>query len=217
MAALMKIRQVFVLTHDSIGLGEDGPTHQPIEHASSLRLIPNLDVWRPCDAVETAVAWTESLARTDGPSGLLLSRQNLPHQARDAAALAAVARGGYVLRDAAAGAPRVILIATGSEVGLAVAAQALLQQQGVPARVVSMPCTRRFDKQPADWREAVLPRGVPRLAVEAGVTDFWRKYVGLEGGVLGIDTFGESGKAEQVFEHFGLNAAGVVKAAQALL
>jgi transketolase len=163
------------------------------------------------------VAWTESLARTDGPSGLLLSRQNLPHQARTAAALAAVARGGYVLSEAAAGAPRLVLIATGSEVGLAVAAQALLQQQGVPARVVSMPCTRRFDRQPVAWREAVLPRGVPRLAIEAGVTDFWRKYVGLEGGVLGIDTFGESGKAEQVFEHFGLNAAGVVKAAQGLL
>ncbi|HEX4781381.1 MAG TPA: transketolase [Usitatibacter sp.] len=211
MAALMKARNIFVFTHDSIGLGEDGPTHQPVEHVSSLRLIPNMDVWRPCDAVETAVAWRAALERRTGPTSLVLSRQNLPHVKRDDAAIAAIARGGYVASEAS-GKARAAIIATGSEVSVALAAQKNLAESGVAVRVVSMPCTAAFDRQDAAWRESVLPKGMPRVAVEAGVTDYWRKYVGLEGGVVGIDRFGESAPAADLFKFFGIDAAHVAEA-----
>lgn len=214
MAALMKTRAVFVFTHDSIGLGEDGPTHQPVEHAASLRLIPGLDVWRPCDTVETARAWASAVER-EGPTCLLLSRQTLPFVARDDAQIDAIERGGYVLRDwPRAEGERVVLIATGSEVALALEAAALLAEAGVAARVVSMSCTSAFERQPPAWRDAVLPPGVPRVAVEAGVRAFWRQYVGLEGGVVGIDRFGESAPAAALFEHFELNANAVVQEAR---
>jgi len=227
MAALMRSRVVHVFTHDSIGLGEDGPTHQSIEHANSLRLIPNLHVWRPCDTVETAVAWLSAIQRPasigmhvkqGGPSALLLSRQNLPFIARDAQTLAAVARGGYVLREAdSADAARAVLIATGSEVALALAAQEHLHAQGIAVRVVSMPCTERFDAQDAAWRDAVLPKGLPRVAIEAGTTAGWFKYVGLDGAVVGIDTYGESAPADVLFKHFDLTAEHVVQVVQQLL
>ena len=213
MAALMRQRVVYVFTHDSIGLGEDGPTHQPIEHAASLRLIPNLHVWRPCDTVETAVAWAAALERKDGPTALLLSRQNLPFAAREATN--GVRRGGYVLSDAPWA--RAALIATGSEVPLALAAQKILSDEGVGVRVVSMPSTSVFDRQDAGYRESVLPRGLPRVAVEAGVTDYWRKYVGAEGAVVGIDTFGESAPAGDLFKHFGFTPENVVKAVRSVL
>lgn len=221
MAALMKTRAIFVFTHDSIGLGEDGPTHQAVEHAASLRLVPGLDVWRPCDTVETAQAWVSAVER-QGPSCLLLSRQTLPFVTRSEAQLDAVSRGGYVLRDwddsgddsnASDSDKRVVLIATGSEVALALAALEPLAQKGIRARVVSMPCTNAFDRQPLAWRDAVLPPGVPRVAVEAGVTAIWRQYVGLEGAVVGIDTFGESAPAPALFAHFNLTAQAVVDAA----
>jgi transketolase len=216
MSALMKARVVYVLTHDSIGLGEDGPTHQPVEHAASLRLIPNLDVWRPCDGVETAVAWRAGIERTEGPSALLLSRQNLPQIARGAAAEGAIARGGYVLADSDQ-APQVVLIATGSEVALALEAQKLLAGEGIGARVVSAPCTSVFDRQDRDWQAQVLPPGVPRVAVEAGHPDYWRKYVGLEGASIGIAGFGESAPAGKLYEHFGLTAAAVAAAARRVI
>ena len=216
MAALIGTRVVYVLTHDSIGLGEDGPTHQPIEQAASLRLIPNMEVWRPCDTVETAVAWGAALARKNGPTALLLSRQNLPFAKRDAAALENIRRGGYVLSEGA-GAPRVVLIATGSEVALALGAQKQLGDEGIAARVVSMPSTGTFDRQDPSYRDAVLPRGVPRVAVEAGVTDFWRKYVGLEGAVVGIDRFGESAPAGELFKHFGFTPEKVAQAAKSVI
>ena len=216
MAALMKQRVVYVFTHDSIGLGEDGPTHQPVEHASSLRLIPNMDVWRPCDTTETAVAWAEALERKDGPSSLLLSRQNLAFQQRDEATTAAITRGGYVLADATGGKPRLVIIATGSEVALAVAAREKLEREGVGVRVVSMPSTSVFDRQEPTYRDAVLPRGTPRLAVEAGVSDYWRKYVGLEGAVIGVDRFGESAPASEVFKLFGFTVENVVAQAKKL-
>ena len=216
MAALMGIRVTYVFTHDSIGLGEDGPTHQPVEHASSLRLIPNLDVWRPCDTVESGTAWIAALERRDGPTALLLSRQNLPFAVRDAAALENVRRGGYVLSEATTP-PRVVLIATGSEVALALGAQKQLAEQGIAARVVSMPSSTVFDRQDASYRQEVLPRGVPRVAVEAGVTDFWRKYVGLEGAVVGIDRFGESAPAGELFKHFGFTVQHVAEAAKGVL
>jgi len=217
MAALMRLRHVFVLTHDSIGLGEDGPTHQPVEHGASLRLIPHLDVWRPCDTVETAVAWTEAVARRDGPSALLLSRQNVAFAKRDAAALAGVARGGYVLADFAPGLPkRAVAIATGSEVPLALAARDALAAEGIAVRVVSMPCTQRFDRQDAAYRSGVLPRGVARVAVEAGVTEGWRKYVGAaddpRAAVVGVDRFGESAPASVLFKHFGITVERVAGA-----
>jgi transketolase len=217
MAALMRLRSIFVLTHDSIGLGEDGPTHQPVEHAASLRLVPNLEVWRPCDAVETVAAWRAALERRGGPTALLLSRQDLPAQRRDVATLAQVGRGGYVLADAAAGGPQVVIIATGSEVQLGMDARALLATQGVDARVVSMPSTSAFDRQERAYREAVLPPGVPRVAVEAGVSDLWRKYVGLEGAVVGLDRFGESGPAAELFRHFGFTPERVAEAARSVL
>ena len=214
-AALMKTGSIFVFTHDSIGLGEDGPTHQPVEHAASLRYIPNMDVWRPGDAVETAVAWVAAVERRNGPTSLLLSRQNLPHQNRNAQQVTAIARGGYVLADAAQ--PRAVIIATGSEVALAMAAQQALANSGIPVRVVSMPATTVFDRQDAAYRDSVLPRGLPRVAVEAGVTDFWRKYVGIEGEVVGIDSFGESAPAGELFKHFGITADAVAAAVRRVL
>jgi transketolase len=217
MAALMRARNIFVFTHDSIGLGEDGPTHQSIEHVASLRLIPHMDVWRPCDTVETAAAWAMAIERRDGPSALALSRQNVPFVPRTGEdAVAAIGRGGYVLSEAA-GAPRAVIIATGSEVSLALAAQRTLAEAGIAVRVVSMPCTSLFDRQDAAWREAVLPRGVPRVAVEAGVTDCWRKYVGLEGEVVGVDRFGESAPAADVYKFLGIDAEHVVAAVRRLV
>ena len=215
MAALMKIRTLFVFTHDSIGLGEDGPTHQSVEHVSSLRLIPNLDNWRPCDTTESTVAWAESIKRADGPSTLIFSRQNLPFQERSAQQIADIARGGYVLQDAADA--KVVLIATGSEIELAVKSAAALAQQGIPARVVSMPSTDVFDRQDAAYKQSVLGKGLPRVAIEAGVTDFWYKYVGLEGAVVGIDTFGESAPAPVLFNYFGFTVDNVVAKVKACL
>jgi len=216
MAALMKIRNIFVYTHDSIGLGEDGPTHQAVEQTATLRLIPNMDVWRPCDTVESAVAWSQALARRTGPSCLLFSRQNVTFQRRTATAVANIARGGYVL-SVETGTPRIVIIATGSEVPLAVDAQVELDRRGISARVVSMPCTQAFDRQDVAYRSAVLPAGVARISVEAGVTDGWRKYVGLEGAAIGIDTFGESAPAADLYRHFGIGVERIVKTAIALL
>ncbi len=214
MAALMKIRNILVYTHDSIGLGEDGPTHQPVEHVASLRIMPNMRVWRPCDTVETAVAWRDAIERHDGPTSLVLTRQGVPHQTRTADQIAAIARGGYVLRDSD-GTPDVILIATGSEVGLAVSAAEALAADGVSARVVSMPCTSVFDAQDEAYRESVLPSAVTaRVAIEAGVTEGWWRYVGPNGRVVGIDQFGESAPAPELFAHFGFTAENVVAAAK---
>jgi transketolase len=215
MAALMKQRVIHVFTHDSIGLGEDGPTHQPVEQTATLRMIPNIDVWRPCDTVETLVGWAHSVERRDGPTCHILSRQNLPFMARDAATLANIAKGGYVLKDAAGA--KAIIIATGSEVELAMKAQEALAAEGVAVRVVSMPSTNTFDRQDAAYRASVLPKGLPRVAVEAGVTDFWRKYVGLEGAVIGIDTFGESAPAPALFKEFGITTEAVVAAVKGVL
>ncbi|NLY63774.1 MAG: transketolase [Alcaligenaceae bacterium] len=224
MAALMKQRVVHVFTHDSIGLGEDGPTHQSIEHASSLRLIPNLDVWRPCDTLETAIAWKSAVSRpasvgthvqNGGPSALLLSRQNLPFVAREAQALAGIEKGGYVLRDAAE--PKAVIIATGSEVELALKAQEALAQENIAVRVVSMPSTNVFDRQSKDWKEAVLPKNLPCVAVEAGVSSFWYKYTGRDGAVVGIDTYGESAPAGVLFKHFGLTSDKVAQAVKQIL
>jgi len=213
MSALMAAHAIHVYTHDSIGLGEDGPTHQPIEHLASLRYIPNNDVWRPCDAVESAVSWRAAIERSNGPSCLVFSRQNLDHQARSEAQVADIARGGYVLKAGGAN-PRLILIATGSEVGLAVKAAA---QLGDDVRVVSMPSTDVFDRQDAAYRESVLPNACrKRVAIEAGVKDFWRKYVGLDGAVIGIDTFGASAPADKLFPHFGFTVECVVEAANSL-
>ncbi|MGH8662217.1 MAG: transketolase [Burkholderiales bacterium] len=217
MAAIMGVRVIYVLTHDSIGLGEDGPTHQPIEHAASLRLIPNMQVWRPCDTVETAVAWACALERRDGPTALLLTRQNVPFVKREPPQIEAIRRGGYVISEAAGGPPRAIVIATGSEVALALAAQGLLAQDGVPVRVVSMPSTTTFDRQDAAYRESVLPRVLPRAAVEAGVTDYWRKYVGLEGVVIGIDRFGESAPGSELLRHFGFTPENVAAAVRSIV
>ncbi len=217
LASLMKINPILVFTHDSIGLGEDGPTHQPIEHAASLRLMPNMEVWRPCDSVETAVAWSAAIERTGGPTSLLLSRQNAPFQKRGAEAIAAIARGGYILSEAANGVPRCVIIATGSEVQLAIEAQRKLAAEGMAVRVVSLPSTSVFDRQDAAYRQTVLPRGIPRVAVEAGVTDYWRKYVGLDGAVVGIDRFGESAPAGELFKFFGFTAERVAAAAKGVL
>ncbi|HJV62926.1 MAG TPA: transketolase [Albitalea sp.] len=211
MAALMKQRVIHVFTHDSIGLGEDGPTHQPVEHAASLRLIPGLDVWRPCDAAETAVAWTASLARRDGPAALLLSRQNLPAQERHPDQVLAIRRGGYVLSDRDE--PVAVLLATGSEVALAMDAQRLLDERGLPVRVVSLPSSTVFDRQDVRWRESVLGRGLPRFGVEAGVTRWWGQY-GCRA-ALGIDSFGESAPAAQLAMHFGLTAEALAQLVQA--
>jgi len=206
MAALMKQPGIFVFTHDSVGLGEDGPTHQPIEQTATLRLMPRMSLWRTCDTVETAVAWKFALERTDGPTSLVLTRQGLPHQPRSAQQIADIARGGYVLADSD-GTPDAILIATGSEVALAMDARELLLAEGKQVRVVSMPSTDAFDAQDQAYRDQVLPPSVvARVAVEAGVSGGWARYVGLQGAVLGMDTFGESGKAEDVFAHFGFTA-----------
>ena len=217
MSALMKLRTIYVFTHDSIGLGEDGPTHQPVEHVASLRLMPNMSLWRPCDLVETAVAWKAALERSDGPTSLVLTRQNLEPQSRTEAQVADIARGGYVLRDCE-GTPELILIATGSEVALAVGAAEVLAGEGRKVRVVSMPSTDVFDAQDAAYRDQVLPPAVTaRVAVEAGVTDFWRKYVGLDGRVVGIDRFGESAPASDLFKHFGFTVDNVVKVAKEII
>lgn len=217
MAALMKIRSIFVYTHDSIGLGEDGPTHQPVEQMASLRVTPNMSTWRPCDQVESAVAWQYALERKDGPSALIFSRQNLAQQPRTAEQLANISKGAYVLKDCA-GLPELIFIATGSEVELAVAAADQLTAAGRKVRVVSMPSTDAFDKQDAAYRESVLPSAVSaRVAVEAGIADYWYKYVGLNGAVVGMHTFGESAPAELLFKEFGFTVENVVAKAQALL
>jgi transketolase len=217
MAALMKAPTVFVYTHDSIGLGEDGPTHQPIEHIASLRLIPNMRVWRPCDAVETAVAWRDAIERRDGPTSLVLTRQGVPHQGRTAAQVAAIRRGGYVLRDGD-GAPEIIFIATGSEVALAVGAAQVLAGEGRAARVVSMPCVECFDAEPDEWRESVLPSAVTaRVIIEAGVTETWWRMAGARGRVIGMNRFGESAPAKQLFEHFGFTVDHVTGVARELL
>jgi transketolase len=217
MAALMKIRQIFVFTHDSIGLGEDGPTHQPVEQAATLRLMPNMDVWRPCDTMESAVAWAHAIERADGPSALIFSRQNLPHQARSPAQIEAIERGGYVLRDCD-GEPELILIATGSEVALATAAAERLVSQGRRVRVVSMPSTSVFDAQDAEWKQSVLPAQVgARIAIEAAHADYWYKYVGLEGRIIGMTGFGESAPAAELFEEFGFTVETILATAEELL
>ncbi|MGY8865318.1 MAG: transketolase [Methylophagaceae bacterium] len=216
MAALMKIRTIAVLTHDSIGQGEDGPTHQPIENTAAMRYIPNMDVWRPADSVEVAVAWTAAVERMDGPTSLVLSRQGIPGRSHDAADFNAMRKGAYILSEAK-GSADVILIATGSEVDLAAKAQEALAASGISARVVSMPSTNVFDRQDQAYKDSILTPGVKRVAIEAGVTDFWRKYVGLEGGVVGIDTFGESAPGGALMEHFGFTVENVVKTVKEVL
>ncbi|AXK38892.1 transketolase [Crenobacter cavernae] len=215
MAALMKINPIFVFTHDSIGLGEDGPTHQPVEQTATLRYIPNMDVWRPCDTTETAVAWAHAIEQKDRPTSLILSRQNLAFVSRETQQIADIEKGGYVLSDAEGA--RAVLIATGSEVDLALKAQAKLAEEGIAVRVVSMPSTNVFDRQDKAYQAAVLPKGLPRVAIEAGVSDFWRKYVGLDGEVVGIDTFGESAPAPVLFEHFGFTVDNVVAKTRSVL
>ena len=216
MAALMKQRVILVYTHDSIGLGEDGPTHQPVEHVASLRIIPNMQLWRPCDTVETAVAWASAIARTDGPTSLVLTRQALPPMPRSAAQTADIGRGGYVLADCD-GRPDCVLIATGSEVALAMEAAKGLADKGRKVRVVSMPCTSLFDAQPQQYRDAVLPPDVPRVAIEAGVRDAWWRYVACGGAVIGMDSFGASAPAKQLFEHFGFTRDNVIRVVEGLL
>jgi transketolase len=216
LAALMRIGPIFVFTHDSIGLGEDGPTHQPIEHAAALRLIPNTDVWRPCDTKESVVAWAAAIERRDGPTCLLFSRQNLPFQLRPSEQVANISRGGYVLVEPHS-ASRAVIIATGSEVPLAVDAQKLLAREGIPVRVVSMPSTTVFDRQDEAYRERVLPPHLACVAVEAGVSDFWRKYVGRSGAVVGIDRFGESAPGAELFRHFGFTVENVVVAVKRVI
>ncbi|MDR3425998.1 MULTISPECIES: transketolase [Silvimonas] len=215
MAALMKIPQLFVFTHDSIGVGEDGPTHQPVEQTSTLRYIPNMNVWRPADTVESMVAWAHAIEETKTPSTLIFTRQNLQFQARNDEQIANINKGGYVLRDAAN--PKVVIIATGSELDLAVKAHEALAAEGIASRVVSMPSTNVFDKQDKAYQASVLPAGVPRLAIEVGVSDFWRKYVGLEGDVLGMDRFGESAPAPLLFKEFGFTVENAVAKAKAII
>ncbi len=210
MSALMKLQSIFVFTHDSIGLGEDGPTHQPVEQVTALRVTPNMHTWRPCDTVESAVAWKSAIERSDGPSSLIFSRQGLPHQQRDGRQVADIARGAYVLRQCA-GTPDAILIATGSEVHLAMAAAEQLSTRGKQVRVVSMPCAEIYEQQDATYREAVLPSDVlARVAVEALHADYWYKYVGLDGRVVGMTTFGESAPAGDLMQHFGFTVDNVV-------
>ena len=216
MAALMKLRSIFVFTQDSIGLGEDGPTHQPVEQTATLRLVPNMDVWRPCDTSETVVAWACAIERKNGPTCLALSRQNLSFVPRDITKLAKIRRGGYVLSESK-GAAMAVIIATGSEVDLALKAQAALSQQGIAVRVVSMPCTSLFDRQDAAYRAAVLPVGVVRVAIEAGVSDGWYKYVGLHGAVVGLDRFGESAHVSALFKEFGFTVENVVSVIKSVL
>ena len=216
MSALMKIRTIAVLTHDSIGQGEDGPTHQPIENTSAMRYIPNMDVWRPADTTETAVSWVMAIERMTGPTSLVLSRQGLPFIARTDEQIAAIRKGAYVISEAVGNA-QVILIATGSEVDLAIKSQAALAEKGIQARVVSMPSTNVFDRQDQSYKDSVLTPGVKRVAIEAGITDFWRKYVGLEGAVVGIDTFGESAPGGVLMKHFGFTVENVVRNVEAVL
>lgn len=217
MAALMKLQNIFVYTHDSIGLGEDGPTHQPVEHTASLRIMPNMRVWRPCDSVETAVAWRDALERRGGPTSLVLTRQGLPHQKRSDAQIAAIRCGGYILQDADPQ-PQIILIATGSEVALAISSAQTLGAEGLAVRVVSMPCTDLFDAQSASYKESVLPASVTaRIVIEAGVTETWWRFAGAAGRVIGIDRFGESAPAEELFRHFGFSVENVVKVAREVL
>ena len=218
MAALMKVGSIFVFTHDSIGLGEDGPTHQPVEQTATLRMIPRMDVWRPCDAVESAVAWKVAIDRRDGPTSLIFSRQNLPHQERTPEQIASITRGAYVLRDAPGGDPEAIIIATGSEVGLAVDAAEQLNANGRKVRVVSMPSTFAFEAQDEAYRESVLPSSVrARVAVEAGITDGWYKYVGSDGAVIGMHGYGESAPASDLFRYFGFTVEKVVEAVEGVL
>ncbi|MCI0653547.1 MAG: transketolase [Methylococcaceae bacterium] len=217
MSALMKAHVIYVFTHDSIGLGEDGPTHQPVEHLASLRLIPNMQVWRPCDAVESAVAWKLAIERPHGPTSLVFSRQGLPHQPRSAEQIQQIQRGAYILIDCT-GRPDAILIATGSEVGLAVSAASNLRERGKKIRVVSMPCTNTFDQQDRDYRELVLPPSVSaRISIEAGATDLWYKYVGISGKTIGIDRFGESAPANALFKEFKLTPEHIVETAMEIL
>jgi transketolase len=211
----MKIQNIQVFTHDSIGLGEDGPTHQPVEQVATLRMMPNMTLWRPCDAVESAVAWKSAVKNTSGPTSLIFSRQNLDHQSRTAEQISNIEKGGYILRDCD-GTPDAIIIATGSEVALATAAAEAMSDNNV--RVVSMPCTSVFDAQDEAYRESVLPSGVrARVAVEAGVTDFWLKYVGFDGKVIGIDRFGESAPAGELFKEFGFTADNVANAVKSVI
>jgi transketolase len=217
MAALMKIPTIFVYTHDSIGLGEDGPTHQPIEQTATLRMIPNMNVWRPCDAVESAVAWKSAIERKDGPSTLVFSRQNLPHIARSQAQIEAISKGGYILKDSD-GTPDAIIIATGSEIELAVKAADVLAAKGKKIRVVSMPSTNAFEAQDQAYKDSVLPASVTkRVVVEAGVTDSWWKYAGSNGRVVGLDRFGESAPAGELFKEFGFTVDNVVANVEAVL
>ena len=217
MAALMKQRVIFVYTHDSIGLGEDGPTHQPVEQTATLRHIPNMETWRPCDTVESIVCWVAAVERNDGPSSLIFSRQNLAFQKRDEAQIANIRKGAYILSEAAGGNPQAVIIATGSEVDLAMKAQAVLAAEGINVRVVSMPSTSVFDKQDQAYKDSVLPKGSKRVSVEAGVTGGWYKYVGLDGAVIGMDCFGESAPAPELFKHFGFTVENVVKTVKGVL
>jgi transketolase len=218
MAALMKLRVIHVFTHDSIGLGEDGPTHQSVEHIPSLRIIPNLDVWRPADGLETAVAWAHAIERKDGPSALCLSRQNLPRLTGDASTALLreqnIRQGGYVLSDMEGA--QAVIVSTGSELELAMAAQAALAAEGIATRVVSMPCTNVFDRQSDAYQESVLPLALPAIAIEAAHPDFWRKYVGRIGVVVGISSFGESAPAKDLYAHFGITSQRVVGAVRTL-
>ena len=216
MSALMKIPTIYVYTHDSIGLGEDGPTHQPVEQIATMRMIPRFQTWRGCDAIESAVSWKMAMTREDGPSALIFSRQNLKPMPRTAEQVKLIEKGGYVLKDCA-GVPDLIIIATGSEVELAVNAAAELEAKGKAVRVVSMPSTCVFDTQDQAYRDSVLIPGVKRVAVEAGVTAFWSKYVGLDGAVVGIDTFGESAPAGDLFKEFGFTVENVVKTCESVL
>jgi len=217
MSALMKQRVIYVFTHDSIGLGEDGPTHQPVEQTATLRYIPNMEVWRPCDTVESVVAWAAAVERKDGPTSLVFSRQNLAFQKRDTVQIASIRKGAYVLSEAPGSKSQAIIIATGSEVSLALEAQKTLAAEGVNVRVVSMPSTNVFDKQDQTYRDSVLLKGVKRVAVEAGVTGGWYKYVGLDGAVVGMDCFGESAPAPELFKHFGITTANVVAAVKKVI
>jgi transketolase len=207
---LMKQRVIYVFTHDSIGLGEDGPTHQPVEQTTTLRFIPNMDTWRPCDTVESMVSWVCAVERQTGPTSLIFSRQNLAFQKRDAKQIENIRKGAYVLSEAAGGKPQAVIIATGSEVDLAMKAQTALAAEGVKVRVVSMPSTSVFDRQDQAYKDSVLPKGIKRIAVEAGVTGLWYKYVGLDGAVIGMDSFGESAPAPELFKHFGFTVDNVV-------
>jgi transketolase len=217
MAALMKIRNIFVFTHDSIGLGEDGPTHQAVEQAATLRLMPNMNVWRPCDTVESAVAWKSAIENKTGPTSLLFSRQTLKHIPRNDDQISNIERGAYILIDSGEK-PDAIIISTGSEVELAYNVTQELNSKGQNIRLVSMPCTKIFDAQDIDYRDTVLPPDCRRrIAVEAGVSDYWRKYVGIDGQILGIDTFGESAPGPIVFEHFGLTETNLKKMVLTLL